>query len=111
LPNTKEKMAQKYKASNTVFFTTDAITFLNDLGIKHLVVDIPSLDRTNDNGMLGNHHRYFEVKPPFIKTITELAFIPDSLDDGLYFMVIEIPPMRLDAAPSRPFLFKFEEKK
>ena len=43
LPNTKEKLAQKYKASNTVFFTTDAITFLNDLGIKHLVVDIPSL--------------------------------------------------------------------
>jgi len=111
LPNTKEKLAQKYKPSNTVFFTTDAITFLNDLGIKHLVVDIPSLDRTNDNGMLGNHHRYFEAKPPFKKTITELAFIPDSLDDGLYFMVIEIPPMRLDAAPSRPFLFKFEEKK
>jgi len=40
-----------------------------------------------------------------------LAFIPDSLDDGLYFMVIEIPAMQLDAAPSRPFLFKYEEKK
>jgi len=25
-------------------------------------------------------------------------------------MLIEIPPMQLDAAPSRPFLFKFEEK-
>jgi len=25
-------------------------------------------------------------------------------------MVIEIPAMQLDAAPSRPFLFKFEEK-
>jgi len=24
-------------------------------------------------------------------------------------MVIEIPAMQLDAAPSRPFLFKFEE--
>ena len=110
LPNPKEKLTQKYKASNTAFFTTDAITFLNDLGVKHLVVDLPSIDRTNDNGMLGNHHRYFENKPPFKKTITELAFIPDSLDDGSYFMVIEIPPMQLDAAPSRPFLFKFEEK-
>jgi kynurenine formamidase len=109
LPNTKEKLTQKYKASNTAFFTTNAITFLNDLGVKHLVVDLPSIDRTNDNGMLGNHHRYFEVKPPFKKTITEFAFIPDSLDDGSYFMVIEIPAMQLDAAPSRPFLFKFEE--
>ena len=104
------RVAKKYKASNTAFFTTDAITFLKDLGVKHLVVDMPSIDRINDNGMLGNHHRYFENKPPFKKTITELAFIPDSLDDGSYFMVIEIPPMQLDAAPSRPFLFKYEEK-
>jgi len=110
LSNTKEKLTQKYKVSNTAFFTTDAIIFLNDLGVKHLVVDLPSIDRTNDNGMLGNHHRYFEVKPPFKKTITEFAFIPDSLDDGSYFMLIEIPAMQLDAAPSRPFLFKFEEK-
>jgi hypothetical protein len=48
--------------------------------------------------------------PPFEKTITELAYIPDSVDDGSYFMLIEIPAMRLDAAPSRPFLFKFEEQ-
>ena len=48
--------------------------------------------------------------PPYNKTITELAFIPDSLGDGSYFMMIEIPAMQLDAAPSRPFLFKFEEK-
>jgi len=60
--------------------------------------------------MLGNHHRYFEAKPPFKKTITEFAFIPNSLKDGPYFMIIEIPAMQLDAAPSRPFLFKFEEK-
>ena len=110
LPNTKEKLTQRYQPSNTAFFTTDAITFLNDLGVKHLVVDIPSIDRTNDNGLLGNHHHYFEFKPPFIKTITELAFIPNALDDGSYFMTIEIPPMQLDAAPSRPFLFQFEEK-
>ena len=81
LPNKKEKLTQKYNASNTAFFTTDAITFLNDLGVKHLVVDTPSIDRTNDNGMLGNHHRYFEINQPFKKTITELAFIPNSLDD------------------------------
>ena len=110
LPNTKEKLTQKYNKSNTPFFTMDAITFLNDLGIKHLVIDIPSLDRTNDDGMLGNHHRYFEEKPPFKKTITEFAFIPNSIKDGQYFMIIEIPAMQLDAAPSRPFLFKFEEK-
>ena len=85
----------------------DAIAFLKDMGIKHLVVDIPTIDRTDDGGMLGNHHHFFEEKPPYNKTITELAFIPDSLGDGSYFMIIEIPAMQLDAAPSRPFLLKF----
>jgi len=88
----------------------EAITFLNNLGIKHLVVDLPTIDRTNDDGMLGNHHRFFETKPPYNKTITEFAFIPNSVGEGPYLMLIEIPPMQLDAAPSRPFLFKFEEK-
>ena len=111
LPNTKEKLTRNYKASNTAFFTMEAITFLNDLGIKHLVVDLPTIDRTNDDGMLGNHHSFFETKPPYNKTITEFAFIPDSIEDGPYFMIIEIPAMQLDAAPSRPFLLKFEEKK
>ena len=47
---------------------------------------------------------------PIKKTITEFAFIPNSVGEGTYLMLIEIPPMQLDAAPSRPFLFKFEEK-
>ena len=81
LPNTKEKLTQKYNKSNTPFFTMDAINFLNDLGIKHLVIDIPSLDRTNDDGMLGNHHRYFEEKPPFKKTITCLLYTSPSPRD------------------------------
>ena len=110
LPNKKEKLTRKYKAENTAFFTMDAIAFLKNMGLKHLVVDLPSIDRTDDGGMLGNHHHFFEEKPPYNKTITELAFIPDSLGDGSYFMIIEIPAMQLDAAPSRPFLLKFEEK-
>ena len=110
LPNDQEKLDRKYDSLNTTFLTNDAISYLDELNIKHLVVDLPSIDRTDDNGELGNHHLFFECVPPFEKTITELAFIPDKVDDGLYFMLIEIPAMRLDAAPSRPFLFKFEEK-
>ena len=110
LPNDAEKLTRKYNASNTAFFTTEAIAYLENLKIKHLVVDLPTIDRTNDGGLLGNHHLFFESKPPYKKTITEFAFIPNSIEEGSYFMLIEIPPMQLDAAPSRPFLFKFEEK-
>ena len=110
LPNNTEKLIRKYDASNTAFFTTEAIIYLEYLKIKHLVVDLPTIDRTNDGGSLGNHHLFFENEPPYKKTITEFAFIPNSVGEGPYFMLIEIPPMQLDAAPSRPFLFKFEEK-
>ena len=110
LPNDKGKLNRKYDSLNTAFLTTDAISYLDELNIKHLVVDLPSIDRTDDNGELGNHHHFFERMPPFEKTITELAYIPDSINDGSYFMLIEIPAMKLDAAPSRPFLFKFEEQ-
>ena len=110
LPNHQGKLNRKYDSLNTAFLTTEAILYLDELNIKHLVIDLPSIDRTDDNGELGNHHHYFERVPPFEKTITELAYIPDSVDDGSYFMLIEIPAMRLDASPSRPFLFKFEEQ-
>ncbi len=40
------------------------------------------------------------------KTITEMAYIDDKIKDGSYLMTIEIPPMVLDAAPSRIFIFK-----
>ncbi len=35
-----------------------------------------------------------------------MAYIHDKIIDGSYIMTIEIPPMVLDAAPSRPFIFK-----
>ena len=105
-PNSLPKMNKKYNSSNTPFFTTNAIEYINDIGIKHLVVDTPTIDRYSDGGILGNHHLFFEKEPPYKKTITEMAYIHDKIIDGSYIMTIEIPPMELDAAPSRPFIFK-----
>ena len=105
-PNSTLKMNKKYNSLNTPFFTSNAIQYINDYGIRHLVVDTPTIDRYDDGGTLGNHHLFFEKKPPFKKTITEMAYIDDKIKDGKYLMTIEIPPMVLDAAPSRPFIFK-----
>ena len=109
LPNSEDKLTRKYHPRNTPFFTTEAIHFINDLGVIHWVVDSPTVDKYDDGGRLGNHHLFFEKKAPYKKTITEFAYIPDTLKDGQFFMKIEIPPMQLDAAPSRPFLFNFLE--
>ena len=108
-PNSNSKMNKKYNSSNTPFFTSNAIQYINDYGIRHLVVDTPTIDRYDDGGALGNHHLFFEKKPPYKKTITEMVYIDDKIKDGSYLMTIEIPPMMLDAAPSRPFIFKLME--
>ena len=67
-----------------------------------------------DNGILGNHRIFWSEKcnPNDVvqsnskKTITELAYIPNNVKDGFYFMNIQIPNFKLDAAPSRPLLLK-----
>ena len=59
LPNSHEKKTRNYDQHPAPFFSNDAINFLIDLGVKHLLVDLPSLDKSNDHGKLGNHHIFF----------------------------------------------------
>ncbi len=101
LPNTDEKLSRNYDENPAPFLTNDAIDFISKKGIQHVLVDVPSIDRANDVGKLGNHHRFFE----YGKTISELLYIPDSIQDGLGFLQIQIPNWGLDAAPSRPIFY------
>ena len=45
LPNLKEKQFYSFAKNTPPFFTNDALKFLSNK-IQHLVVDIPSIDRT-----------------------------------------------------------------
>ena len=101
LPNSSYKSTQNYDKNPAPFFTTEAINYINELSIKHLLVDIPSIDKANDNGLLGNHHSFF-IKG---KTISELLYIPNSLKDSFGFLQIQVPNWDLDAAPSRPIFY------
>ena len=85
-----------------------------EAGIKHLLVDLPSIDRLVDGGKLANHRIFwnvpegeFEVGPEtrVESTITELAYIPEAVSDGEYLLNLQIAPFESDAAPSRPVLF------
>jgi len=113
-PNTEEKKYYQYTMNPPPFFTNDALKNITNLGIEHLVVDLPSIDRISDNGILGNHRIFWgdgknakgEVNSDSTKTITELAFITDDVLDGFYFLNIQLPHFECDAAPSRPILIK-----
>ena len=112
-PNPKNKQFYSYSKNTPPFFTNDAIQFLIKQNIKHLIVDLPSIDRMDDDGILGNHRIFWgqnnitngKINLKSKKTITELAYIDNFFKDGFYFLNISIPNFQCDAAPSRPILF------
>ncbi len=107
LPNSVEKNSRNYSDSNPPYFTTECVDKLNQLGVLHLLVDVPSVDREKDNGKLAFHHVYWGVpgNERFDRTITELVFVPDEAKDGLYFLNLQTAPFENDATPSRPVIF------
>jgi kynurenine formamidase len=119
LPNNISKQHQAYNSDNQpAFFSRQAIIYLNERGVEHLVVDLPSIDRLHDEGVMTCHHLFWQVdegthqvnqQSLFHKTITEMAFIDDKILDGFYFINIQTPAFHNDAAPSRPVLFSAKE--
>jgi len=101
LPNDRSKLTRNYDDDPAPFFTNDAIDYISEVGVKHLLVDTPSIDKSDDGGMLGNHRSFFKKGD----TISELLFIPDGIMDGFGFLQIHIPSWSLDSAPSRPIFF------
>jgi kynurenine formamidase len=80
-------------------------------GIEHLVTDLPSVDRLEDDGRLTAHRIFFGLPQASTDlaqasrahcTITELALFPSSLRDGPCALQLQIPAFSGDAVPSRP---------
>jgi kynurenine formamidase len=108
LPNSSSKLTQHYSASNPPYIEAEGIAMLVAAGINHLLVDLPSLDREHDEGKLAAHHVFWNYpkEAALHRTITELVYVPDELNDGLYLLNLQISPFENDAAPSKPLLFK-----
>jgi kynurenine formamidase len=115
-PNNQQKCIQTYSNDNQpAFFTIDAINYLNERGIEHLITDLPSIDRLHDDGLLTCHHIFWQVEEKshqinnnslITKTITEMAYISNDIVDGFYFINLQTPAFLTDAAPSRPMMYK-----
>lgn len=108
LPNNGDKQNKNYSHSNPPYITEEAIEWLNDFGIKHLLIDLPSVDRENDNGELKAHCKFWNYpeSPILDKTITELVFVEDSIKDGEYILQFQIISLENDASPSKPILYE-----
>ena len=108
LPNTTEKLNRQYAHTNPPFLTEQAANYLRQKGIKHLLVDLPSVDKEKDEGRLLAHKAFWNVEGEIRHdaTITELIFVPNKIKDGKYILNIQIAPFQNDASPSKPVLYK-----
>ncbi|HEV7700083.1 MAG TPA: cyclase family protein [Pyrinomonadaceae bacterium] len=116
LPNDDSKLSRVYDGENLPpYFTADAMEYIIECGFKHLLVDLPSIDRLFDEGKLTNHRIFWNIEPGVRETnfetrinstITELIYVSNDVGDGDYLLNLQIAPFEADAAPSRPVLLK-----
>lgn len=117
LPNNADKQHRDYSGQTPPYLTREAVSLLVERGIEHLVVDLPSIDRSHDEGRLTAHRVFFGLPRGSATlaqatrpraTVTELAYIPDSVPDGPYLLELQVPALGGDAVPSRPLLYRWE---
>ena len=115
MPNDDTKSTREYSDEIPPFFSIEAMIFLREKKIKHLLCDLPSIDRIFDEGKLSNHRIFwnieqgsFEIKNESLtyNTITELIFAPNEIKDGKYILNLQIAAFASDASPARPVLFE-----
>jgi kynurenine formamidase len=108
IPNTASKLSKQYSHTNWPYLKEDAVKFLVGKGIKHLLIDLPSIDKEKDECELLGHNAFWNTagKLRMDATITELIYVPNHIEDGEYFLNLQIAPFENDASPSKPILYK-----
>ncbi|MBN8643100.1 MAG: cyclase family protein [Flavobacteriales bacterium] len=117
LPNLESKKHRNYSHTNPPYLAEDAAMFIRESGIQHLLIDLPSVDREEDEGKLLAHKAFWNVKDVnklnddarLNCTITEMIFVADEIQDGSYILNLQIASFENDASPSKPILYKIIE--
>ncbi|GAA3519234.1 cyclase family protein [Aquimarina addita] len=108
LPNTIKKCDKQYSHTNWPYLTEEAAHYIAELGIKHLLIDLPSVDKEKDDGKLLAHKAFWKYPEHtrFEATITEMIFVNTHINDGEYILNLQIASFENDASPSKPVLYK-----
>lgn len=130
MPNGAQKKERNYSGSNPPYFDPAAIEYLVECGVQHLLIDLPSVDREEDGGKLSAHKAYWQYPADgqnLVKngkrdeqfkvsrvedfkrkkcTITELIYVKNEIQDGLYLLNLQILSLEMDASPSKPVLYQ-----
>ena len=114
LPNEASKQSKNYSHSNPPYLHHEAAAFIRESGIDHLLIDMPSVDKEKDEGLLLAHKAFWNVTDVnslnsdarHNATITEMVFVPDTVADGTYLLNLQIASFENDASPSKPVLYR-----
>ena len=114
LPNLESKKSKNYSKTNPPYLSEEAAIFIREIGIQHLLIDLPSVDREEDEGKLLAHKAFWNVKDinnlnndaRLNCTITEMIFVENEIQDGNYILNLQIASFENDASPSKPILYK-----
>lgn len=110
LPNISEKKIKNYSDTNFCYFESEALDYLAEMNIEHLLVDLPSVDREHDGGLLEGHKCFWKngAVDRISATITEFIFVEDFVKDGSYLLELQVAPFHNDASPSRPVIYPIQ---
>lgn len=116
VPNVEFKKHKNYSNTNPPYLEEAAATFIREIGIQHLLIDLPSVDREEDEGKLVAHKAFWNVKnvnelnddARLNCTITEMIFVENDIQDGSYLLNLQITSFENDASPSKPILFSVQ---
>lgn len=107
-PNLPAKKTCNYSHANPAYLHHEAAKFITESGIDHLLLDLPSVDREDDKGQLLAHKAFWNYpqNTQFHKTITEMVYVPDEVQDGIYLLNLMVTSLENDASPSKPVLYR-----
>jgi len=107
MPNDDLKTKTNYSGANPPYVHHEAIEYLVSCGVKHLLIDLPSVDREEDEGKLSAHKAFWKYPEKIRKncTITELIFVQNTIKDDYYLLNIQIASFEIDVSPSKPVLY------
>lgn len=111
LDNHISKINKQYSNTNPPYLMHDAAAYIVELGIEHLLIDLPSVDKEVDGGKLSAHHAFWEYphNTRLERTITEMIYVANTVYDGTYLLNLQIASFENDASPSKPLLFQLNK--
>jgi len=107
-PNNDSKLTTNYSDTNPTYIDAAAMQYIVGQNIKHLLLDLPSVDREKDDGALAAHKIFWEfpANTQHHKTITEMIYVGNKIEDGMYLLNLQMASINNDASPSKPVLYK-----